>query len=123
LVRLSPFFPGLIIDPINEGNVRTWDQMPVRTVLTQRAAAYLKTGQPEIAATEYQKNLANPGIDPISPLFHLAHLGLARAYASQNNISASRVEYEKFLDSWKDADADMPILKQARIEYARLKVS
>jgi len=96
-------------------------EMANYAILTQRAAAYLKAGRPEMAVPEYQKILANPGIDPLSPLFHLAHIGLARAYALQNNISASRGEYEKFFDSWKNADADIPILKQARIEYSRLK--
>jgi hypothetical protein len=74
-----------------------------------------------MAAAEYQKILANRGIDPVSPLYPLAHLGLARAYALQNNQAGSRGEYEKFFDMWKDADADVPVLKQARIEYARLK--
>ena len=70
-----------------------------------------------------QKILANPGIDPLSPLYPLAHLGLARAYAMENNQAASRREYEKFFDMWKNADADVPVLKQARAEYSRLKVS
>jgi DNA-binding winged helix-turn-helix (wHTH) protein/Tfp pilus assembly protein PilF len=96
-------------------------EMANYAVLTLRAEAYLKAGRPEMAAAEYQKILANPGIDPLSPLYPLAHLSLARAYAAQNNISASRGEYEKFFDSWKDADADVPILKQARAEYSRLK--
>ena len=72
-----------------------------------------------MAAAEYQKILANPCVDPLSPLYPLAHLGLARAYASQNNISASRGEYEKSFDLWKDAE--IPVLQQARIEYLRLK--
>lgn len=49
----------------------------------------------------------------------LAHLGLARAYALENHKAESRDEYEKFFALWKDADADLPILKQARLEYAR----
>jgi tetratricopeptide (TPR) repeat protein len=92
-------------------------------VPTQRAAAYLKAGRPDLAVPEYQKILANPGIDPLSPLYPLAHLGLARAYAMENNQAASRREYEKFFDMWKNADADVPVLKQARAEYSRLKVS
>jgi tetratricopeptide (TPR) repeat protein len=96
-------------------------EMANYAVLTQRAGAYLKAGQPEMAAAEFQKIIANPGIDPINPLYPLAHLGLARAYAAENNTSASRKEYEKFFDLWKDADADVPILQQARIEYSHLK--
>jgi Tfp pilus assembly protein PilF len=49
-----------------------------------------------------------------SPLYNLAHLGLARAYAAQGKKDESRQEYAKFLDIWKDADA--PALKQARLE-------
>ncbi|MGA3159817.1 MAG: winged helix-turn-helix domain-containing protein [Terracidiphilus sp.] len=96
-------------------------EMANYAVLTLRAEAYLMAGRPEMATAEYQKILANPGIDPISPLYPLAHLGLAHAYAARNNISASRSEYEKFFDLWKNADADVPILKQARAEYSRLK--
>jgi tetratricopeptide (TPR) repeat protein len=90
------------------------------TVLMQRAGAYLQAGQPGMAVHDYLKVLANPGVDPVSALVPLAQLGLARAYAMENNKVVSRSEYEKFFNSWKDADADLPILKQAHIEYARL---
>jgi tetratricopeptide (TPR) repeat protein len=86
-----------------------------------RAQAETEAGMLDAAAEDYRLILSNQGVDPLSPLYPLAHLGLARAYALQNNISASRSEYEKFFDSWKNADADIPILKQARIEYSRLK--
>jgi len=90
-------------------------------VLTQRAIAYVKAGQLALAVSEYQKILANPGIDPVSPLYNLAHLDLARVYALQHNPAASRGEYEKFFDAWKNADENVPVLKQARAEYSRLK--
>jgi eukaryotic-like serine/threonine-protein kinase len=96
-------------------------EMANYAVLTQRAEAYMKAGRGEMAVPEYQKIIANPGIDPVSPLYSLAHLGLARAYALENNQAASRGEYEKFFDTWKNADADVPVMKQARIEYSRLK--
>lgn len=96
-------------------------EMANYAVLTQRAGAYMKAGQTEMAAAEYQKILANRGIDPVSPLYSLAHLGVARAYALQNNNAGSRNEYEKFFDLWKNADAEIPALKQARIEFSRLK--
>jgi hypothetical protein len=86
-----------------------------------RAQAETEVGKLDAAAADYRLILANQGVDPISPLYPLAHLGLARVLALQNNNSASRSEYEKFFDAWKDADADVPILKQARVEYARLK--
>jgi DNA-binding winged helix-turn-helix (wHTH) protein/tetratricopeptide (TPR) repeat protein len=85
-----------------------------------RARAEIATGTLDAAAADYRLILANQGVDPISPLYPLAHLGLARVLALQSNNSASRGEYEKFFDAWKDADTDVPILKQARVEYSRL---
>jgi DNA-binding winged helix-turn-helix (wHTH) protein/predicted Zn-dependent protease len=89
-------------------------------VLMQRAGAYLQAGRPGMAVHDYQKVLSNRGVDPVSALVPLAQLGLARAYAMENNKVVSRSEYEKFFNSWKDADADLPVLKQAHLEFARL---
>jgi eukaryotic-like serine/threonine-protein kinase len=50
----------------------------------------------------------------------LAKLGLARAYALQKNAAMSRARYEDFFTLWKDADPDVPVLKQAKTEYAKL---
>jgi len=50
----------------------------------------------------------------------LAHLGLARAFALQGNAAKSSVAYQDFLSLWKDGDSDIPILKQAKVEYAKL---
>ena len=86
-----------------------------------RARAETEAGMLDAAAADYRLILDNQGVDPISPLYPLAHLGLARVLALQNNNSASRSEYEKFFDAWKDADTDLPVLKQARVEYIRLK--
>jgi hypothetical protein len=51
----------------------------------------------------------------------LAHLGLARAYALRGDIGKARIAYNDFLALWKDADPDIPILKQAKGEYAKLQ--
>jgi DNA-binding winged helix-turn-helix (wHTH) protein/Flp pilus assembly protein TadD len=91
------------------------------SVLMQRAGAYLQAGRPGMAVHDYLKVLANRGVDTVSALYPLAQLGLARAYAMENNKVVSRSEYEKFFNSWKDADADLPVLKQAHLEFARLK--
>ena len=91
------------------------------SVLTQRGEACLRAQKAEMAADQYKKIIANPGVDPVSCLGPLAQLGLARAYAQENNKTASRHEYEKFFALWKDADADVPVLKQARLEYAHLQ--
>ena len=55
------------------------------------------------------------------PIGALAHLGLGRAYALQGGTAKARAAYQDFLTLWKDADADIPILKQAKVEYAKLQ--
>ncbi len=73
------------------------------------------------AATEFQKILDHRGVDPVSPLYPLAHLGLGRAYALAGDTTKSRRSYQDFFALWKDADPDIPILQEARAEYANLK--
>jgi DNA-binding winged helix-turn-helix (wHTH) protein/tetratricopeptide (TPR) repeat protein len=90
------------------------------TIPSQRAEAWLKAGKPDLALPEYQKILSNQGIDPLSPLYALAHLGMARAFVQQKKFPESRAEYERFFARWKEADSDLPLLAQARTEYARL---
>ncbi len=55
------------------------------------------------------------------PLAALAHLGLGRAYALQGDAAKARTAYQDFLALWKDADADVPVLQQAKAEYAKIK--
>ncbi len=93
------------------------------TLIRQRSQAYLRSGQAEKATLEYQKILAHRGVDPISPLFPLAHLWLARIDTKAGRTSESRMEYETFFADWKDADSDLPILSAARREYAALTLS
>jgi serine/threonine protein kinase/Flp pilus assembly protein TadD len=73
------------------------------------------------AATEFQKFLDHRGITLNFPLGALAHLGLARAYALQGDSAKARAAYQDFLALWKDADPDIPILLQAKAEYAKLQ--
>jgi len=73
------------------------------------------------AATEFQKFLDHRGITINFPLGALAHLGLARAYTVQGDITKARTAYQDFLALWKDADPDIPILKEAKAEYDKLK--
>ena len=80
----------------------------------------MQAGQPQMAIYEYKKILANPGIDAIEAPYALYHLGLARAYAAAGDHAASRAEYQTVVDAWKDADADAPLVQQARAEFARL---
>jgi DNA-binding winged helix-turn-helix (wHTH) protein/tetratricopeptide (TPR) repeat protein len=73
------------------------------------------------AITEFQKLLANTGVTLNYPLGALAHLGLARAYALQGDTGKAKDAYQHYLALWKDADPDIPILKQAKAEYAKLQ--
>jgi eukaryotic-like serine/threonine-protein kinase len=96
-----------------------------------RGEAYLAAGQGKEAAVDFQKLLDHSGIVWNCWTEALAHLGVARANALQAKTSqgadanAARVRalaaYQDFLTLWKDADPDIPILKQAKAEYARLR--
>jgi eukaryotic-like serine/threonine-protein kinase len=86
-----------------------------------RGEAYLKTGQGTDAAAEFQKVLDHPGIVDNFILGALAHLGLARAYAVSKDTGRARTAYQDFFNLWKDADPDIPILKEAKAEYAKLR--
>jgi eukaryotic-like serine/threonine-protein kinase len=55
------------------------------------------------------------------PIGSLAHLGLGRAYAMEGDSDKAKTAYQDFFALWKGADPDVPILKQARVEYAKLK--
>jgi DNA-binding winged helix-turn-helix (wHTH) protein/Tfp pilus assembly protein PilF len=86
-----------------------------------RGEAYLAAHQGREAAAEFQKILDHRGIVLNEPIGALAHLQLGRAYALQGDIAKSRAAYQDFLTLWKDADPDIPILKEAKAEYAKLQ--
>jgi len=86
-----------------------------------RGEVYLVERQGREAAVEFQKILDHRGDVLNFPLGALAHLGLARAYALSGDTAKARTAYKDFLALWKDADADIPILKQAKAEYAKLQ--
>jgi len=86
-----------------------------------RGEAYLKAGKGQQAAAEFQKLIDHRGIVLNFPLGALAHLGLARAYTLQGDTATAKAAYKDFLALWKDADADIPILKEAKAEYAKLQ--
>jgi DNA-binding winged helix-turn-helix (wHTH) protein/tetratricopeptide (TPR) repeat protein len=83
-------------------------------------ASYLAAGMPAEAELEYRRILDNPGIDPLSMQYPLAHLGLARALSQESKRDESLREYQRFFDDWNSADADLPVMKKARDEYAAL---
>jgi eukaryotic-like serine/threonine-protein kinase len=86
-----------------------------------RGRAYLLNHQPAQAAPEFQAVLKLRGAYIGDPLMGLAQLYLARAYAQQNDAAKARAAYQDFLALWKDADSDIPILKEAKAEYAKLQ--
>ncbi len=85
-----------------------------------RGEAYLAAHQGREAAAEFRKILDHRGIVLNEPIGALAHLQLGRAYAMLGDTAKSRAAYQDFLSLWKDADPDIPILKQAKVEYAKL---
>jgi eukaryotic-like serine/threonine-protein kinase len=86
-----------------------------------RGAAYLAGAQPEEAATEFRKMLDHPGILFSDPAGALARLQLGRAYVLAGDKARAKGAYAEFLSLWKGADMDIPILRQAKAEYGKLR--
>jgi predicted Zn-dependent protease len=86
-----------------------------------RGEAYLMLHDGNRAAAEFQKFIDHRGVVMNFPWGALARLGLARGYAMQGDTAKAKAAYQDFLMLWKDADPDIPILKQAKAEYARLQ--
>ena len=84
-----------------------------------RGEAYLKLGKGAEAAVEFQKILDHRGEGPLSVLYPLADLGLARAAALQGDATTARKAYQDFFAFWKDADNEIPVLIEAKKEYAK----
>ncbi len=85
-----------------------------------RGEAYLAAHQGSEAAVEFQKILDHRSIVGNEPIGALAPLGLARAFALQGDKARARAAYQDFFTLWKDADPDIPILPEAKAEYAKL---
>jgi eukaryotic-like serine/threonine-protein kinase len=85
-----------------------------------RGRAYLAANKAAEAAAEFQKILDHPGIVVSDPIAALAHLQLGRAYALSGDLTKAKSAYSDFLTLWKDADREIPILKQAKVEYGKL---
>jgi len=86
-----------------------------------RGEAYLMLHDGNRTAAEFQKFIDHRGVVMNFPWGALARLGLARAYAMQGDTTKAKAAYQDFLTLWKDADPDIPILKQTRAEYAKLR--
>jgi len=99
------------------------DAVPNYITLYLRGVAYLQKGSASEAAVQFQRVIDHRGVNPTSVYWSLAHLQLARTYAKTADVdkSRSRAAYREFLTHWKDADPDIPILKEAKAEYAKLE--
>ncbi len=108
--------PARTLELANSTNIMNPSLLPVYV----RGEAYLMLRDGNRAAAEFQKFIAHRGSVRNAPIGMLARLGLARAYAMQGDTAKARSAYQEFLTAWKDADADVPVLQQAKAEYAKL---
>jgi len=86
-----------------------------------RGLAYLDAKDGTKAAAEFQTVIEHPGVVLDAPIGPLARLQIARAFVMQKNLSQAKTAYDQFLDQWKGADPDIPILKAAKNEYSDLR--
>jgi eukaryotic-like serine/threonine-protein kinase len=109
--------PGKALELLNAA--KPYDRADSDTLLI-RGTAYLKAGQGTEGVQEFQKILDLRNVYPDFSLA-LAQLGLARSYVLQGDNARARTAYQDLLAIWKDADADVPLVKEARSEYAKLQ--
>jgi hypothetical protein len=86
-----------------------------------RGEAFVVAHRYTEAAAEFQKILNHRGVVGADPIGALAHLKLGSVYAFLGDNAKAKTAYNAFLALWKEADPDIPILKQAKAEYARLR--
>jgi eukaryotic-like serine/threonine-protein kinase len=86
-----------------------------------RGQAYLEAEQWQAAAGEFRKILDHRGLVWNFPLGALAYLQLGRSYAGSGDVANARISYQAFLTLWHDSDADTPVFRKAKAEYAQLK--
>ena len=110
-----------VVSPLELGFVQNSQSSSCLYPVYVRGEAYLALHQGSQAAAEYQKIIEHRGIVLNCLTGALAHVGLARAYVLQRDTAKAKATYKDFLTLWKDADPDIPILKQAKVEYAKLQ--
>jgi hypothetical protein len=102
--------------PRVSGNIGIGAMYPIYV----RGEAYLRAHEGLKAATEFQRILDHRGIVLSDPIGVLARLQIGRAFALSGDKAKAKAGFEDFLTLWKDADADIPILQQAKTQYAKL---
>jgi tetratricopeptide (TPR) repeat protein len=120
-VLLARGRPDAAIEPLRRAAPYEHGTIAALVPAYLRAEAHLRAGAADEALREFRAVLADRGADPFSPLVALAHLGIARAHARAGAVAESRKAYEALLSLWAGADADMPVLKQARDELSKLR--
>jgi tetratricopeptide (TPR) repeat protein len=107
------------LSPYEKYDRATWALSLIQIYIRGEALLAQKKGQ--AAAAEFQKLIDNRSVNPNDSYPALAHLGLGRAYALSGDTAKARTAYQDFFAIWKDADPDLPLLKQAKSEYAKLQ--
>ena len=107
-----------LLDPVRTYNHSPWSEFWPAYL---RGQARLQLRQPADAAAEFQSILDHRGEAPVSQLYPLAQLGLARAAAASGDHGQARATYDAFLNLWRDADDTLAPLREARLERARLR--
>jgi tetratricopeptide (TPR) repeat protein len=126
-IALNRHEPAKAIDALRTASLFELGQpgdaafMPALYPVYVRGEALRATYQGRESAIEFQKILDHRGVVMNEPIGALAHLGLARAYVLQGDNVRARGAYQDFLTLWKDADTDIPILQQAKSEFAKLQ--
>jgi hypothetical protein len=121
-VELRRGNPGRTVELLEAARPYELGPMPFWPVYL-RGLAYLKLRDGVRAAAEFGIIRDRRGVDPFSPLYPLAHLGLARAYALAGDRAASLKNYEELFRFWSDGDSDLRLLRSARTEYDRLSAA
>ena len=90
-------------------------------VTLARARAHLVAGNPAAAVADFKRVVDNPPVGPAPTVYTAALIGLARARVAAGDAAGAKAAYDQFLDLWSHADADLPLLAEARRERAALK--
>jgi eukaryotic-like serine/threonine-protein kinase len=121
-IELRQHRPANALSELQRVNVcKSYDETSCSFPIYLRGQAHLMARQAPNAAADFQKILDNPGLTVTFVTGALARLQLGRAQAMMGDKTAARKSYRDFLTLWKDADPDIPILKEAKAEYARLQ--
>jgi anthranilate phosphoribosyltransferase len=120
-VRLARRQPAAAVTALRDAEPYELGNVAALVPVYLRGRAHLQLGDGPAAAAQFQRVLDHRGADPFSPLVALSRLELAHALAVAGRRERSREAYDAFLEAWKDADADLPVLERARAERSRLR--